>query len=79
MDYPVIPKPPLDQFAVRPNLANYERIRKEFVYSDVIKELDGLPGGGLNIAYEAIDRHLKHGGAERIAWDWEGKDGVREQ
>ncbi len=79
MDYPTISKPPLDKFRVRPNLDDYDRMRKDFVYADVIKELDGLPGGGLNIAYEAIDRHLKHDGAERIAWDWEGKDGAQEQ
>ena len=46
MDYPVIAKPPLDQFRVRPNLDDYERIRAGFAYPDVIKELDGLPGGG---------------------------------
>jgi len=27
MDYPVIPKPPLDQLGVRPSLDNYGRIR----------------------------------------------------
>ena len=58
MDYPIIDKPPIDEFRVRPNLDDYERIRAAFHYPDVIKELDGLPGGGLNIAYEAIDRHV---------------------
>ena len=27
--------------------------------------IDGLPGGRLNIAYEAIDRHIAHGRGER--------------
>jgi acetyl-CoA synthetase len=79
MDYPLIPKPPVERFRVRPNLDDYERIRSGFVYADVIRELDGLPGGGLNIAYEAIDRHVAKGRGEHVAWDWEGKDGAREQ
>ncbi|MDP9238975.1 MAG: acetate--CoA ligase [Chloroflexota bacterium] len=75
MDYPIITKPPVEAFAVRPNLDDYERIRSGFVYGDVIRELDGLPGGALNIAHEAIDRHVQHGNGERTCWIWEGKDG----
>ena len=79
MDYQTIEKPPAAQFHVRPNLDDYDKIRSGFVYGDVIKELDGLPGGALNIAYEAIDRHLVHGRGDHLCWDWEGKDGSREQ
>ncbi len=75
MDYPIIEKPPLDQFRVRPNLDDYERIRAGFSYPDVIRELDGLPGGALNIAHEAIDRHVQRGLGEKLCWIWEGKDG----
>ena len=78
MDYATINKPPVEQFKVRPNLDDYDGIRARFHYPDVIQELDGLPGGGLNIGYEAIDRHLKHGGAERLCWIWESKDGRTE-
>jgi acetyl-CoA synthetase len=39
--------------------------------------IDGLPGGGLNIAYEAIDRHVAHGRGEREALRWLGRDGTR--
>jgi len=38
---------------------------------------DGLPGGGLNIAYEAIDRHVVHGRGEREAVRWLARDGNR--
>ena len=76
MDYKTIEKPPVSQFRVRPNLDDYDKIRNGFVYGDVIKELDGLPGGALNIAYEAIDRHLVHGRGDHVCWDWEGKDGA---
>lgn len=75
MDYPTITKPPIDQFRVRPNLDDYEAVRSRFVYADVVKELDGLPGGGLNIAYEAIDRHVAAGRGDKLCWIWEGKDG----
>jgi|CXWL01.1.fsa_nt_gi acetyl-CoA synthetase len=75
MDHPIIDKPPLEKFRVRPNMHDYKAQRAAFRYPDVIQELDGLPGGGLNIAYEAIDRHLKHGRGEKLCWIWEGKDG----
>ncbi|GLY88909.1 acetate--CoA ligase [Actinoallomurus iriomotensis] len=41
-----------------PNLADYEAARREFSWDRARAELSGLPGGrGLNIAYEAVDRH----------------------
>jgi len=79
MDYETIPKPPVDQFKIRPNLDDYERIRSSFVYADVIRELDGLGDGKLNIAYEAIDRHVHKGYGDRLCWIWEGKDGTVER
>ncbi|MEX2227072.1 MAG: acetate--CoA ligase [Dehalococcoidia bacterium] len=79
MDYATIAKPPVDQFKVRPNLDDYDGIRSGFVYPDVIKQLDGLPGGGLNIAYEAIDRHVAKGRGDHLCWIWEGKDGSIER
>jgi acetyl-CoA synthetase len=78
MDYATISKPPLDQFKVKPNLDDYDRIRSGFHYPDVIQELDGLPGGGLNIAHEAIDRHVAKGYGDRLCWIWESKDGRTE-
>ncbi|HWQ28994.1 MAG TPA: acetate--CoA ligase [Dehalococcoidia bacterium] len=75
MPYATITKPPVDQFRVRPNLTDYEAMRRTFVYESVIDELDGLPGGGLNIAYEAVDRHVAHGRGNRTMMIWEGKDG----
>ena len=79
MDYPIIAKPPVEAFKVRPNLDDYDKIRSAFHYPDVINELDGLPGGGLNIAYECIDRHLAHGRGDKLCWLWEGKDGTQER
>jgi acetyl-CoA synthetase len=47
----------LSAMAVAPNLRDYERTRAGFTWSDARRALAGLPGGGLNIAYEAVDRY----------------------
>jgi len=47
----------VDEFAVRPNLLDYEATCKSFTWESERDALSGLPGGGLNIAYEAVDRH----------------------
>jgi acetyl-CoA synthetase len=56
MAFDVIPKtaPP----TVPPVLGDYEAGYAAFSWSDVPGWLDGLPGGGTNIAHEAVDRHL---------------------
>jgi len=64
---------------VRPNLADYEAARAGFSWQMARAELDGLPGGGLNIAHEAVDRHLAHGRGDRLALRWLGKDGARRE
>jgi acetyl-CoA synthetase len=47
----------LSSMAVAPHLRDYERTRAGFTWSMARQALAGLPGGGLNIAYEAVDRH----------------------
>ncbi len=51
---------------VRANMADYERARAEFSWSQARAELDGLPGGDLNIAHKAVDRHAA--GTGRMLW-----------
>jgi acetyl-CoA synthetase len=63
---------------VRPNFDDYARVCAAFSWDAARAELDGLPGGGLNIAYEAVDRHLVHGRGDRLAIRWLGKDGARQ-
>ena len=41
---------------VAPNMRDYERARAEFSWAVARDELAGLPDGGLNIGYEAVDR-----------------------
>lgn len=55
---------------VRPNLWDYGKTVAAFSWQTAAQGLDGLPdggsGGGLNIAHEAVDRHLAHGRGERV-------------
>ncbi|QPZ90223.1 acetate--CoA ligase [Thioclava electrotropha] len=55
-----------------------DEVREAFTWDTARAMLDGFPDGGLNIAYEAVDRHVAsgHGGDEAILWL--GKDGARE-
>jgi acetyl-CoA synthetase len=75
MDYEPIKKIDASMMPVRPNLMDYERSRREFTWEDVNRELDGFDDGGLNIAYEVLDRHVGSPVGEKIALFWEGKDG----
>jgi acetyl-CoA synthetase len=43
---------------VVPNLADYDDTCDRFSWAEARSWLDGLPGGGVNIAHEAVDRHL---------------------
>jgi acetyl-CoA synthetase len=62
--------------AVQPNLLDYNTTRTGFSWEVVRHELDGLPGGGLNIAHEAVDRHARGPLRDRAAIRFLGKDGT---
>ena len=79
MDYPVIAKPDISQLKAHPNLDDYAGARATFQWDSIREELDGLPGGGLNLAYEAVDRHLKTARRTKTAMIWEGKNGEEER
>ncbi|WP_127901164.1 acetate--CoA ligase [Solirhodobacter olei] len=55
-----------------------EAVRRDFTWDSARQMLDGLPGGGLNIAYEALDRHVAAGHGSETAILWFGKDGSRQ-
>ncbi|WP_438855445.1 acetate--CoA ligase [Agromyces sp. M3QZ16-3] len=42
---------------VRPNLVDYDEARASFTWDEARRGLSGLPGGGVNIAHEAVGRH----------------------
>jgi acetyl-CoA synthetase len=56
------------------NLQNYEGYAKTFSWTQARGLLDGLPGGGLNIAHEAVDRHVASGHGDKLAIRWIGRD-----
>ncbi|MDY6942978.1 MAG: acetate--CoA ligase [Pseudomonadota bacterium] len=62
-------------FAVAPNLTDYEASQRDFSWDTARGALDGLAGGGLNIAYEAVDRHVAHGMGSKTAIRWLDKEG----
>jgi acetyl-CoA synthetase len=75
MSWPVIGKS--DETIARSNLTDYARERTTFTWADAREQLSGLPGGrGLNIGYEAVDRHAEGRLAGRDALRFVGRDGV---
>jgi acyl-coenzyme A synthetase/AMP-(fatty) acid ligase len=65
---------PQRQGALPPNLLDYARTRREFTWETARGWLDGLPGGGLNIAHEAVDRHAAST-PDKLALRWLGRHG----
>jgi acetyl-CoA synthetase len=57
MPFETIHKDPA-AFRVPPNFVLHEEQRANFSWGQARSGLDDLPGGGLNIAYEAVDRHI---------------------
>jgi acetyl-CoA synthetase len=56
-----------DLLARAPNLGDYESVRRSFDWEEARSWLDGLPGGGLNIAHEAVFRHADGANRDRVA------------
>ncbi len=73
MEFRPIPKP--GPFTVVPNLVDYDATYATFDWDHVAKQIDGLPNGRVNIAYEAIDRHSRGPLADHVALRWIGKHG----
>ncbi|MGZ8312858.1 MAG: acetate--CoA ligase [Allosphingosinicella sp.] len=59
------------------NLTDYERAVAELDWEVFRGWLDFLPGGSLNIAHEAVDRHVAHGRGGHEALRWLGRNGER--
>ena len=59
---------------ILPNLEDYASFCASFRWENTLKELNGLPqGSGLNIAYEAVDRHTLGDKANKVALRFVGK------
>ena len=59
------------------NLRDYDTACVDFSWDDARRLIDGLPEGGLNIAHEAIDRHVLAGYGAQVALRWISKSGDR--
>jgi acetyl-CoA synthetase len=59
------------------NLADYARARESFSWDCAARGLKGLPRGGINIAYETVDRHAAGARAAHPALRWLGRNGAR--
>ncbi|NBB74816.1 MAG: acetate--CoA ligase [Bacteroidetes bacterium] len=69
-------KKTLHDGGVQPHLRDYAKARASFSWEEIRDELDGLPGGrGLNIAYEAVDRHAAGPRGDHVALRWLGQEG----
>ncbi|NNE81459.1 MAG: acetate--CoA ligase [Silicimonas sp.] len=77
MDRPTIAKTPETRKAT--NMQDYAQTRATFLWDTAEKDIDGFAGGTLNIAHEAINRHVAAGHGDQIALRWIGKkDDVRD-
>ena len=72
MEWERIRKRPED--FVGANLQDYEAYAKGFAWSQARALLDGLPNGGINIAHEAVDRHVLANRGDKLALRWIGRD-----
>ncbi len=68
----IIRKTPFD-LRVSPNFGDYDATRAGFSWAEVTRRMDGLPGAGCNIAYEAVDRHAVGAMGERTAFRFLGR------
>jgi acetyl-CoA synthetase len=76
MHWQTIEKSPEAQ-KVLPHLSDYDQVRAGFSWNQVRRELTGLPDEqGLNIAYEAVDRHAIGPRRDHLALRWLGKNGT---
>ena len=75
MEWKRIQKRPEDYAGA--NLVDLDEYTRTFSWTEArCRLLDGLPGGGLNIAHEAIDRHVNAGRGGKLALRWIGRDDI---
>ncbi|MBU0588810.1 MAG: acetate--CoA ligase [Gammaproteobacteria bacterium] len=70
---PVIHKTAQD-LRIAPNLLDYDAECRTFSWDEARKALQGLPGGGLNIGFEAVDRHAAGPGRDQVALRFVSRD-----
>lgn len=61
---------------VAPNFADYETERRGFSWDAIRRALGTQPNGGLNIAWQAVDRHVESGAGDKIAFRFLSRGGL---
>jgi acetyl-CoA synthetase len=75
---PKIVKKNIRKLKKMPNMADYEQACKEFSVKKAEKEIIFFPGRKINIAHNAIDRHIGTDIEKKIAFHWIGEDEQRD-
>jgi acetyl-CoA synthetase len=75
--HPTVIRKSVPELRPAPHLADYEAVRRRFSWDAIRAELGELPGGGVNIGYAAVDRHLATQERTRTAFRFVGRGGVR--
>ena len=78
MDRPTIIRKTATDLRLPPNLTDYAATRAAFSWDAVRAELAGLPGGGLNIAHETVERHAQGARRDKIAFRFLGANTSRD-
>jgi acetyl-CoA synthetase len=73
--FEIIRKSPKD-WRVPPNLLDYDALCASFDWASARRAMMELPSGGLNIAHEAVTRHVMEGRGARVALRHIGRDGT---
>jgi len=60
---------------LKPNLQGFEQLRKTFKWSDADKMIDWFPGGKVNAAYNAVDRHANGKRKNKVALIYDDGEG----
>ena len=75
MAFATIPKSPAARRAAV--MHDYETASRQLGWDIFRSWLDAEPDSWLNIAHEAVDTHVMHGGGSKEALRWLGKNGER--
>ncbi len=78
MERPAIIRKTAADLRATPNLADYAATRQAFSWDAAQAELAGLPGGGLNIAHEAVERHAQGARRNHAAFRFLGEASLRD-
>jgi acetyl-CoA synthetase len=68
-------KKDLSRLRIPPNLSSYEKMKDKNPWEEIKKEIVYFADGTVNLAYNAVDRHVRTPLESKIALYWEGQNG----